>query len=128
MSAEHMQRYYQTYNSEDPQGLRAFYHDDVVLASAQGETVGADGIIATYQYLIDQFSDQMTPESITISEQSSDKDFVAQVKILDRFTAKKAVDDFMGQSLAEGESFELNLLATYKVVDGRFKHINIDMR
>ena len=56
-----MKDYYTAYNSENSQALRAFYHDDVLMVSAQGESVGADAIIDTYQHLIDLFHDQMTP-------------------------------------------------------------------
>ena len=128
MSEQLMRDYYATYNSENPQALRDFYHDDVLRVSAQGESVGADAIIATYQYLIDLFHDQMTPVNITISDHISDRDFTAEVDIVDCFTAKKPVDDFMGQTLAEGECFELKLRGTYQVVDARFKKITIAMQ
>ncbi len=128
MSVELMQAYYKTYNSEDSAALRKFYHEDVVLTSAQGEQNGADAIIGTYQYLIDLFHDQMTPTSIDIISDDGTGKITAQVKITDCFTAKKPVDDFMGQSLAIGESFELKLQGTYEIEGGRFKRIAIAMQ
>lgn len=128
MSEQLMTNYYATYNSEDPVALRAFYHDDVLLVSAQGETVGVDAIIATYQYLIDLFFDKMTPQSITLSQVTSGADFIAEVEIVDRFTAKKSVDDFMGQTLEQGDSFELKLRGRYQVESGRIKTIHIEMK
>ena len=135
-SEQLMKDYYTAYNSENSQALRAFYHDDVLMVSAQGESVGADAIIDTYQHLIDLFHDQMTPVNIDIchtedgneSGKNGDGDFIAQVDIVDCFTAKKPVDDFMGQTLAEGESFELRLRGTYEVVNARFKKITIVMQ
>lgn len=119
---QRMRDYYKTYNSENPTALRAFYTDDVVLVSSQGETQGADAIIGVYQYLTSQFLDQMTPTAITVSGDT------AIVDITDRFTAKVDVPDFMGASLKKGESFELKLRGTYTIVDGKFHHIVIEQR
>ena len=87
-----MESYYQTYNAEDPDALRAFYHSEVEFISAQGVQHGPDGIIATYQYLIAMFHDKMTPTNIAISGDT------AVVSIEDNFTAKQAIDDFMAVS------------------------------
>lgn len=128
MSVQLMQDYYKSYNSEDAVALRRFYHDDVVLVSAQGEQNGADAMIATYQYLTDLFYDQMTPTSITLLSDDGAGNVTAEIKITDVFTAKKDVDDFMGQKLAVGEKFELQLLGTYNIEAGRFKRITIAMQ
>lgn len=128
MSVQLMQDYYKSYNSEDAVALRLFYHDDVVLVSAQGEQNGADAIIATYQYLTDLFYDQMTPTSITLLSDDGAGNITAEIKITDVFTAKKDVDDFMGQKLAVGEKIELQLLGTYNIEGGRFKRITIAMQ
>ena len=98
--SELMRSYYRTYNSEDPAALRAFYADDVVLVSAEGEMRGPDAIVAMYRYLIGQFSDQMTPTAIRSAGDT------AVVEITDRFTAKVDVADFMGASLKQGQSLE----------------------
>jgi len=119
---QRMRDYYATYNSENPSALRAFYADDVVLVSSQGETSGPDAIIGVYQYLIGQFSDQMTPTAISINGDT------AVVEITDRFTAKADVADFMGVALKKGESFELKLRGTYIIVSGKFQHIVIEQR
>ena len=59
MSHEALMRdYYRTYNSEDPAALRAFYHEDVVLVSAQGEMHGPDAILDSYRFLTGQFLDR----------------------------------------------------------------------
>ena len=121
MDAAFIESYYQTYNSEDPAALSAFYHEDVVLASSAGEQQGLQAIIDTYRFLIGQFHDKMTPDNIAIEGDT------AIVDITDVFTAKKDVEDFMGQSLKAGESFELKLRGTYKIVDGKFKRIDIEM-
>ena len=115
-----MESYYATYNSEDADALRRFYADDVVLVSAQGELRGVDAIIETYRFLTGQFHDRMTPQSIELDGDT------AVVRILDVFTAKTDVPDFMGVALKKGESFELNLRGTYRIVGGRFKHILIE--
>ena len=90
--------------------------------SAQGVQHGPDGIIATYQYLIAMFHDKMTPTDIAISGDT------AVVSIEDNFTAKQAIDDFMGMTLKKGESFTLHLTGTYQAEAGQFKKITIDMQ
>lgn len=112
--------YYATYNREDPAALRAFYADDVVLCSAMGELRGPDAILDTYRHLTSQCHDRMTPLSIAIEGNR------ATVTIRDVFTAKRDLDDFMGQPLQQGQSFELNLRGTYTVADGRFTRIVIE--
>lgn len=119
---QRMRDYYSTYNSENPTALRAFYADDVVLVSSQGETHGPDAILGVYQYLIGQFHDQMTPTAIKVSDDT------AIVDITDRFTAKVDVADFMGVALKKGESFELQLRGTYTLFGGKFRHIVIEQR
>lgn len=121
MSHEKLMRdYYRTYNSEDPAALRAFYADDVVLVSAQGELRGPDAILGTYTFLTGQFFDRMTPTDIVVDGDT------AVVAITDRFTAKVDVADFMGVALKKGESFELALRGTYTIADGRFRRIVIE--
>jgi ketosteroid isomerase-like protein len=115
-----MESYYETYNSEDPAALRAFYADDVVLVSAQGDLRGADAILDTYRYLTAQFHDRMTPTAIDID---GDR---AVVAITDVFTAKKDVADFLGMALQAGESFELRLRGTYTLRDAKFTRIVIE--
>ena len=115
-----MRDYYRTYNSEDATALRAFYADDVVLVSAQGELVGPEAILATYAHLTGQFEDRMTPEAIAGSGDT------AVVTITDRFTAKVDVPDFMGVALKKGESLELKLRGTYTMGNGRFRRILIE--
>lgn len=117
-----MRRYYDTYNREDAAALRQFYADDVVLASAQGELRGPEAILATYRYLTGQFEDRMVPTAIR-----SDGD-TAVVDITDTFTAKHDVADFMGASLKQGEQMVMQLRGTYRIRDGRFVHITIEMR
>ena len=115
-----MRDYYRTYNSEDPAALRAFYADDVVLVSAQGELRGPDAILGTYAFLTGQFFDRMTPTDIAVDGDT------AVVAITDCFTAKVDVADFMGVALKKGESLELALRGTYTIADGRFRRIVIE--
>lgn len=117
-----MRSYYATYNSENPAALRAFYADDVVLLSSQGEMRGPDAILATYQYLISMFEDRMVP---TVIRTEGD---TAVVDITDTFTAKQDVADFMGASLQKGEQMVMQLRGTYRIRDNRFIHITIEMR
>lgn len=116
-----MRRYYAAYNSEDPEALAAFYHPDCTLESAQGTLRGRAAILDTYRALVGMFEDRMTPTDITVDGSE------ARVTIVDRFTARAAVPDFMGQSLAAGESFELQLKGYYRAEDGRFREIRIDL-
>ena len=81
----HMHAYYNTYNSEDAARLREFYHAEVILASAEGETRGADAIITAYQAVLADFRDQMTPANISIGGDT------AVVDIVDVFTARKTL-------------------------------------
>jgi ketosteroid isomerase-like protein len=115
-----MRDYYRTYNSEDPAALRAFYADDVVLLSAQGELRGPDAILGTYAFLTRQFRDQMTPTNIAVDGDT------AVVAITDRFTARVDVPDFMGVALKQGESLELSLRGTYTIDGGKFRRIVIE--
>lgn len=120
MDKAFMESYYTTYNSEDPAALRAFYADNVVLVSAQGEMNGAAAILDTYRYLTSQFSDQMTPTRIDVDGNR------AVVEIVDVFTAKCDIDDFMGVALRKGEVLELKLRGTYTAENGRFVRIVIE--
>ncbi len=120
MDTELIESYYRTYNSEDPEALRAFYAEDVVMVSAAGETRGAEAILDTYRGIISQFRDQMTPEDIAIDGDT------AVVHITDRFEARTDVPYFLGQSFSAGDNLVLNLRGTYRCVNGQFAHINIE--
>ncbi len=119
MSRAFFEAYYHTYNREDPEALRAFYHDELELRSSQGVLRGAEAVLDTYRQLIRQFRDQMTAEHISVS------DGRVQVRIRNQFTAKCPVADFMGQSLAAGESMTLSLLASYQLRDGKIYRAEI---
>ncbi len=121
MSHEALMRdYYRTYNSEDPAALRAFYHEDVVLVSAQGEMHGPYAILDSYRFLTGQFLDRMTPTHIAVDGDT------AVVAITDRFTARVDVADFMGVALKKGESLDLSLRGTYTIDGGKFRRIVIE--
>jgi ketosteroid isomerase-like protein len=121
MSHEALMRdYYRTYNSEDPAALRAFYHEDVVLVSAQGEMHGPDAILDSYRFLTGQFLDRMTPTHIAVDGDT------AVVAITDRFAARVDVADFMGVALKKGESLDLSLRGTYTIDGGKFRRIVIE--
>ena len=120
MNKKFMESYYRAYNSEDPAALEGYYHQDVELTSAQGIIKGADALLATYRNLISNFYDRMTPSYIAIEGAS------VVVNILDRFTAKHDVEDFMGMSLAAGESFSLHLRGTYEFLDNKIRKIVIE--
>ncbi len=113
--------YYEAYNSADEAKLAPFLAEDVVLTSAQGEQRGKDAYLATYRQIISAFSDQMTPEEITVSGNT------ATVRITDRFVATTDVPDFLGQSFAKGQGFTLKLLGHYEVVDGKIATIDIQI-
>lgn len=119
MDKAFIESYYQTYNSEDPEALAEFYHPEIQLHSAQGTTSGVDAMLDVYRSLIGVFEDQMEPTSIEI-----DGD-MATVTIVDRFTAKTEIEDFMGMKLSQGDSFELQLRGQYQVKDGKFISITI---
>lgn len=119
MNEDLMRRYYATYNRDDPEALAGFYHPECTLTSAQGVMQGRDAILDTYRYLIGTFEDRMTPVGIAIDGDT------AEVDIVDRFTARNDVADFMGQSLAAGESFELRLKGRYRAEQGQFREIHI---
>ncbi|HSB96860.1 MAG TPA: nuclear transport factor 2 family protein [Spongiibacteraceae bacterium] len=125
MNRQFIEAYYAAYNSEDPTLLQKFYADDVVLISAQGELRGAAAILATYRFLTEQFYDRMTPEQIVIDGNT------AVVDIIDIFTAKRDVADFMGMALRAGETLELRLRGTYTVAaavnDKKFTRIVIEL-
>jgi extradiol dioxygenase family protein len=122
MSKELMESYYQTYNSENPDKLREFYCEDVVLTSGQGAQEGVQSIIDMYSYLISVFSDQMTPQSIEVDGNT------AVVDILDQFEAKTDIEDFMGMSLSKGDKFELRIKGSYEIENGKFKNILIEQQ
>jgi hypothetical protein len=120
MNEKFMKSYYKVYNSEDPASLQAYYHQDVELTSAEGVIKGADALLATYQELIANFYDKMTPCYIAFEDGS------AVVDILDRFTAKRDVADFMGVAMAAGESFSLHLRGTYEFQDDKIRKVLIE--
>ncbi|WP_116365847.1 nuclear transport factor 2 family protein [Parahaliea mediterranea] len=120
MSEALMQRYYQTYNSDDPQALAAFYHPQVELHSAQGVMRGREAVLDTYRYLIGVFEDRMQATRIVMEGDT------AMVDITDQLTARSAVEDFMGTALAAGETLTLTLRGHYRIEDGQFRHIVIE--
>ena len=119
MDKEFFESYYKTYNSEDPQALGEFYHEDVVIRSAQGEQKGKEVMLGTYEYIISKFIDRMTPKNMIIQGDQ------AAIEIYDRFEAKKEVDDFLGQKFSKVDTFELNLCGVYKVEGNKIKEITI---
>ena len=121
MDETFMRGYYTAYNSANPERLAPFLADDVVLVSAQGESRGKEAYLATYRGIIALFTDQMTPEEITVDGNS------ATVRITDRFTAKADVPDFLGQSYAKGQGFTLRLLAKYREQGGKITHIDVQI-
>ncbi len=122
MNRDFFQRYYQTYNSESPEALAEFYHDDVTLVSAEGEQQGREALLDTYRYITERFRDRMTAERILI-----DGD-VAAVEILDEFEAKCEVEDFLGSSFQQGDCFSLKLCAVYTVEQGKIRRAVIYRR
>jgi ketosteroid isomerase-like protein len=119
MNEAFMHGYYEAYNSEDLARLGEFLADDVVLVSAQGEQHGKAAYLATYQGIIADFTDRMTPDEIVVSGDT------ATVKITDRFTARHDVADFLGQSFKQGGGFTLKLSGTYLLNDGKIAKINV---
>ncbi len=116
-----MECYYQTYNTENVDSLASYYHPEVELTSEAGVMKGAEAVLATYRQIIGIFHDKMTPTSIHIDGQ------IAIVAIIDRFTAKVDVEDFLGMQVAAGESFELKLRGTYEAdSDNLFRTIVIE--
>lgn len=117
-----MERYYHAYNMADPEQLAAFYHPDVRLLSGQGDLVGRDAVLATYGYIIERFIDHMTPLSILV------EDGRAAVEIVDRFTARCAVADFLGRSFAPGEEHVLHLCGIYACQQGQIREVTLYTR
>lgn len=117
-----MQDYYAAYNSEDPARLRPFYHPEVELHSAAGVMKGPDAILGTYGWLVSHFRDQMTPERITVAG------VTAVVDIVDCFTAKQAVPEFLGRAFVPGDQMELRLRGSYELRDGALWRIAIAPR
>ena len=119
MDKTFFESYYKTYNSEDPKSLSEFYHEDVVIRSAQGEQTGKESLLNTYQYIISMLKDRMTPENIIIEGDQ------AAIEIHDRFEAKKDIDDFLGQKFSKGDALDLNLCGVYTVEGNKIKKITI---
>jgi ketosteroid isomerase-like protein len=121
MKEAFMRGYYDAYNSEDESRLGSFLADDVLLVSAQGEQRGKDAYLATYRSIIADFIDRMTPDEIAFAGDT------ATVKITDRFTARRDVADFLGQSFKAGGGFTLKLTGTYKIANEKIARIDIAM-
>ncbi len=121
MNEAFMRGYYEAYNSEDPTRLGAFLADEVVLVSAQGEQHGKAAYLATYAGILSDFTDRMTPTEIAVSGD------MATVKITDRFTARRDVADFLGQSFQAGGGFTLKLEGKYIVRDGKIARIEVSI-
>ena len=119
MDKKFFESYYETYNREDPEALSEFYHQDVVIRTAQGDQTGRETLLGTYQYIISHFKDQMTPKNIILENDQ------AAIEIHDRFEAKQDVDDFLGQPFSKGDSLELNLCGIYKVEENKIKQITL---
>lgn len=122
LSREFFERYYTTYNSENPEALETFYAENVEFTSAQGTSHSRESILQTYRYLISLFEDRMTPDSILID---GDR---AAVEITDVFTARDDVADFMGTTLKKGEQLTLQLCGIYTVKNNQITHAVIYAR
>ncbi len=121
MNEEFFRGYYEAYNSEQEARLREFLAEDLLLVSAEGEERGIDAYLKTYRYITDNFHDRMTPEEIRIDGDT------ATVDIIDHFTAKKDVPDFLGRVFEKGQDFTLSLRGTYLVRDGKIVKIEIQI-
>jgi hypothetical protein len=119
MDKNFFESYYEAYNSEDPEALSEFYHEDVVIRTAHGDQIGKESLLGTYQYIISKFRDQMTPVNIILENDQ------AAIEIHDHFEAKQDVDDFLGQSFSKGDSLELNLCGIYKMEGNKIKQITL---
>ncbi len=122
LTREFFERYYTTYNSENPDALETFYAENVEFTSAQGTSHSRDSILQTYRYLIDLFEDRMTPENILIDGER------AAIEITDVFTAREDVADYMGTSLKKGEQLTLKLCGIYTVKNNQITHAAIYAR
>lgn len=114
--------YFRAYNAECPEALKGYYHPDVELHSAEGVLRGPAEILAVYRQICSQFRDHMTP--LAIVEQGE----AWQVDILDHFTARTAVSNFMGRAFAAGDELTLPLRAHYRLCGGRILRADIALR
>ncbi len=121
MDENFMRAYYAIYNSEDPDKLESLYHPDVILRNGDIEIVGRERLLATYQEMIRNFDDKMSPSSIRVEANA------VVVDILDRLRARHDVTDFMGQSVREGEVLELRLRGRYEFEDQRIRRITLEL-
>lgn len=117
--ADTMRAYYAAYNAEDEDRLGSLLDDEVTLISAAGVQTGKAAYLATYRFMIATFVDRMTPERII------PEDGAATVHITDALTARAPVADFLGASLAEGETMTLRLVGRYTITDGKIVRIEI---
>jgi len=116
-----MRDYYATYNNEDAEALSAFYHPEVELHSAQGVMRGLEEVLTTYRHLVATFEDRMHPTAM------ASRGDTIEIEITDRLTARTGIDDFMGSSLAAGETLTLKLRGTYRIEDQQLRHIEIEL-
>ena len=122
LTRDFFERYYTTYNSENPEALETFYAENVEFTSAQGTSYARESILQTYRYLIGLFEDRMTPNSILIDGNR------AAIEITDVFTAREDVADFMGTSVKKGEQLTLKLCGIYTVTNNQITHAVIYAR
>jgi ketosteroid isomerase-like protein len=120
--AQRMRDYYKTYNSADPEALKGFYAEDVVLTSANGVIDGREALLATYGGIISILDDKMTPTRVM-----ADGD-VAMVEVEDVLTAKVDVPDFLGASLKAGQAMTLKLAGVYEFQGDAIKRITLYAR
>ena len=121
MSKAVIDDYFRAYNAESAEALGRFYNSEVELHTAEGVLQGPDAILAVYQHIIAEFRDQMTPQRIDQLSQEF------HVDILDTFTAKVPVADFMGRLFTAGETLSLRLQARYRLREGRIIRGDIDL-
>ncbi|MFP1155468.1 nuclear transport factor 2 family protein [Mycobacterium sherrisii] len=114
-----LMRYYETYNSENPDKLSELLSESVAVRPGGGVQNGRDAYLQTYRYMIDQFIDRMTPQRIEVDGT------VAIVHITDVLTARADITDFMGMCLSAGQSMTLNLQGRYTVADGQIAEIDL---
>jgi hypothetical protein len=117
-----MRSYYAAYNSEDETQLAPLLADDVILVSPAGEQRGREGYLATYRWMIANFSDRMMPKRIAATPEG------AVVDIDDHLKARVDVADFLGRPVPAGETLILMLTGHYTIRNGCISRIEIASR
>lgn len=118
MTEDDFRRYVAAFNANDFDGFGRFYADDVVFElGAMKRIVGREAILAFYRQVKAHITEVVTPLEVIVTP--------TRIAMYCRTTFDTFADwpDFEIWPTMAGDHREVETIAMYELVDGRFSHI-----